>query len=361
MTAALSITDLAVAYDNGLRAVDGISFDAAEGEIVALLGPSGCGKSSTLRCIAGLEDLSEGTIDIEGRRVAGPGIFVPPQKRGINMVFQSYAVWPHLTVYENVAYGLRARGVSRGTIEGRVAAALATVQLSELATRYPWQLSGGQQQRVALARAVVTEPSLILFDEPLSNLDAGLRVQMRQEISTLQRTLGKTAIYVTHDQEEAMAIADRIVLMNGGKIEQIGTPAEIYDVPQSKFAATFIGTANVIDGVFAGTDDTNVAAVRLPSGGLIKARLGKRRPQPGEAVSVVIRPEAVHFHAPSSPATSLNQWEGTLAHSVYLGGRSEQTVRTNDLTLMAEGRAGSALCAGDPVTITVRSDDALVL
>ena len=201
------------------------TFDVEEGEFVSLLGPSGCGKTTTLRCIAGLESSSGGTIRIGGEIVAAEGRDVPPEKRGINMVFQSYAVWPHMSVFENVAYGLRTRREPSDTIKEKVGEALRIVGLTGYADRYGTELSGGQQQRVALARAIVTSPRLLLFDEPLSNLDAGLRDRMRFELVELQRRLGTTSLYVTHDQSEAMLMSDRIILMKDGEMVQAGEPA----------------------------------------------------------------------------------------------------------------------------------------
>src|SRR5438093_9873671 len=213
-----------------------------EGEFFSLLGPSGCGKTTTLRCIAGFETLSEGAIALGGRRLDDR----PPHRRDVGLVFQNYALFPHLTVFDNVAFGLRLRKVDKAAIERRVGQMLDLVDLPSLGARYPAQLSGGQQQRVAIARSLVLEPSLLLFDEPLSNLDLKLRIQMRYELKSLQRRLGKTAIYVTHDQTEALALSDRIAVLSHGRIEQIGTPGEIYERPASTFVAEFIGSSNLV-------------------------------------------------------------------------------------------------------------------
>ncbi len=229
-------------------AVDHVSFEVRHGEFLTLLGPSGCGKTTTLRCVAGLEVPTSGEIYIGDRLVSAPakGVHVPPEKRNVGMVFQNYALWPHMTVFDNVAYPLKVRKVPRREIRERVLKALELVGLKGFENRYPHQLSGGQQQRVALARALVMEPEVLLLDEPLSNLDAKLRERMRFELRDLQKRLGITVIYVTHDQAEAMAMSDRIAVMNAGRIEQIGTPYEIYMHPANKFVADFIGKANFI-------------------------------------------------------------------------------------------------------------------
>jgi len=235
----LSLQDLTLGY-GGSVAVEALNLDLDRGELVALLGPSGCGKTTTMRAIAGLMKPMSGRITLDGRDITR----VAPNKRGIGLVFQSYALFPHLTVFENVAFGLRLQGVAKDEIARRVTAALASVGLASFAERQPKALSGGQQQRVALARSIVVEPKLLLLDEPLSNLDARLRLEMRSELSRLQKELGITMIYVTHDQSEALALADRIVVMRQGRIEQIDTPANIYERPVSGFVAEFIGFEN---------------------------------------------------------------------------------------------------------------------
>jgi ABC-type Fe3+/spermidine/putrescine transport system ATPase subunit len=233
-----------------LKAVDDIDLSIEHGEFVTLLGPSGCGKTTTLRAIAGLEEPSGGTIRIAGATVysAAERRNVPAERRGISMVFQSYAVWPHMSVFDNVAYGLRVRKLPGDEVKREVERALDLVQMRDFATRSAALLSGGQQQRVALARAIAFSPSVLLFDEPLSNLDAKLRAEMRVELRDLQRRLGVTSVYVTHDQEEALAISDRVVVMNVGGIEQIGTPEDIYNRPKTRFVADFVGSANLIAG-----------------------------------------------------------------------------------------------------------------
>ncbi len=257
--ASITIRDVRKTYAGGFEAIKGISLDIADGEMVVLVGPSGCGKSTLLRMIAGLEAISSGEIAIDGRVVNA----LEPSERDIAMVFQNYALYPHMTVRQNMAYGLKNRGMAAAEIERRIAAAAASLEIGSLLERKPRQLSGGQRQRVAMGRAIVREPKAFLFDEPLSNLDAKLRVQMRVEIRKLQRSLSTTSVYVTHDQMEAMTLADRLVVLNGGKIEQVGTPIELYERPATTFVAAFIGSpAMNLIGKDALTAD--VAGLSLP-------------------------------------------------------------------------------------------------
>ncbi len=249
----IEVKDLVVKYGDAI-AVDGINFDIAPGELVTLLGPSGCGKTTTLRSIAGLENPSSGAIRLNGQTVWSntERRNVPAEKRGVSMVFQSYAIWPHMTVFENVAYGLRVRKAPQSEVASNVARVLEMVQMQGYADRPSSNLSGGQQQRVAVARAIAFSPNVLLFDEPLSNLDAKLRAEMRVELRELQRRLDITSLYVTHDQEEALAISDRVIVMSKGRIEQIGSPEEIYNRPASLFVADFVGAANMIPGSVKG-------------------------------------------------------------------------------------------------------------
>lgn len=237
----LSLQNLTLAYTKGTAAVEGLNLEVAEGELVSLLGPSGCGKTTTMRAIAGLLVPRAGAVHLAGQNIT----HLPANKRDIGLVFQSYALFPHLSAFENVAFGLRLRRVEKGELERRVMEALRTVGLADFADRLPAQLSGGQQQRIALARAFVIRPRLLLLDEPLSNLDAKLRLEMRAELRRIQRELGITMLYVTHDQGEALALSDRIVIMRLGKIEQIGTPEEVYARPQTSFVAHFMGWDNL--------------------------------------------------------------------------------------------------------------------
>jgi iron(III) transport system ATP-binding protein len=312
----LSIENLSKAFGE-VRALGDVSLHAAQGEMLVLVGPSGCGKTTCLRCIAGLERPTAGRIRIGERLITAieEGVFLPPEKREIGMVFQSYAVWPHMTVYENVAYPLRSLGVRGEALRARVTQALKLVQLDALAERYSSQISGGQQQRVALARSLVGEPKLLLFDEPLSNLDANLRLQMRIEIKELQRRLGFTAVYVTHDQTEAMAIADRIAIMERGVLRQVGSPRDIYERPANAFVAGFMGTTNLLEGTFV-SREAEGALVRTSGGMDIRVALADGA-APGDAVRVSIRPEALEIRR--GQASGVNAWPATIRLATYVG------------------------------------------
>ncbi|WP_028794352.1 sn-glycerol-3-phosphate import ATP-binding protein UgpC [Thalassobaculum salexigens] len=282
--AELHLSGVQKIYPNGYHAIHGIDLSVADGEFIVLVGPSGCGKSTLLRMVAGLETVSDGTIDIGGRVVNN----LEPADRDIAMVFQNYALYPHMKVYDNMAYGLRNRGMAKDEIDRRVREAAGILEIEPMLDRRPNQLSGGQRQRVAMGRAIVREPSVFLFDEPLSNLDAKLRVQMRVEIKRLQRRLGITSLYVTHDQVEAMTMADRLVVMNGGRAEQIGTPIELYDRPETTFVATFIGSPSM--NLLEGTVAEGGTSVALDSGASIN--LPDPRPDlAGRPVTLGVRPE----------------------------------------------------------------------
>ena len=299
-----------------VRAVDDVSVLVKSGEMLVLVGPSGCGKTTCLRCVAGLERPTAGAITIGDQVVTAieRGIFVPPERREIGMVFQSYAIWPHMTVFENVAYPLRAMGVAKADIKSQVEAALKLTRLEALASRYSSQISGGQQQRVALARSLVAQPKLLLFDEPLSNLDANLRIQMREEIKELQQRLKFTAFYVTHDQAEAMAIADRIAVVDGGRIRQIGTPQEVYERPVSAFVAAFMGAANLFSGVVRGHDD-GATIVEIDGG--LTAPVARNGSAVGHQVQISIRPEAFRIHGGVGEGNG--EWAGQIASAIYVG------------------------------------------
>lgn len=295
-----------------------VSVEIAAGELFFLLGPSGCGKTTLLRCIAGFYAPDAGRILIGGRDVTG----LPPYKRDTGMMFQSYALWPHMTLAENVAFGLEMRKVPRGEIRRRVHEALERVHLADSAKKRPNQLSGGQQQRVALARALVVGPQCLLLDEPLSNLDAKLRMEMRGEIRRICKQEGLTAVYVTHDQKEALSIADRLAVMKDGVIEQVGTPEEVYRAPANRFVAGFIGEGNFIEGRVAGvgrdgarigTPYGMIAAERVPAGVAV-----------GDNVVLCVRPESVRFGGP--PAGGGNVISGLFQESVYLGEVAQHTI-----------------------------------
>jgi iron(III) transport system ATP-binding protein len=287
------------------------SFSIGEGELFTLLGPSGCGKTTLLRLIAGFYAPDEGEIRFDDRRVNE----VPPHERGIGMVFQNYALWPHMTVFQNVAYGLKLRKIRRAEIEERVKGALDKVQLAGLGERYPGQLSGGQQQRVALARALVLNPEILLLDEPLSNLDAKIRVQVRAEIRKLQKELGITTVYVTHDQEEALTLSDRIAVLNQGRLFQVGAPKALYERPANRFVADFIGINNLIDGTVRAVDPVSGRlAVASPLGEL--RALPNAELRAGDQCVVCVRPENVTL---GEAAGERNSVKGTIAFAAYLG------------------------------------------
>ncbi len=355
--AQLKVENLVVRYGD-VVAVDGVSFGVGEGEFVSLLGPSGCGKTTTLRCIAGLESASGGRIEIDGQVVADGPREVPPNLRGVNMVFQSYAVWPHMTVFDNVAYGLRTQRVSRAEIQTRVAEALRLVGLTGFAERFGTELSGGQQQRVAVARAVVTAPRLLLFDEPLSNLDAGLRERMRFELVELQRRLGRTSIYVTHDQSEAMVMSDRIILMHKGRIVQEGTPQDLYERPSCRFAAEFVGSANLLSGVLESVSADGFGMVALQGGLRLRARLPGHAPAAGLAVLVCIRPESVQL---AGQASGENVFPAHVSRVSYLGGVLNCAVRAGSLDFRAEFPAHSRMQAGTDVDLRIAPDNVIIV
>jgi iron(III) transport system ATP-binding protein len=314
-------------------AVRDVSLSVAQGEFVTLLGPSGCGKTTTLRCIAGLERPDAGEIRIDGETVASVerGIYLNPERRNIGMVFQSYALWPHMTVFDNVAYGLRVRHAAISVIRERTTRALKLVGLADLADRYATKLSGGQQQRTALARAIVYEPTVVLFDEPLSNLDAKLREQMRVELVRLQKEVGITSIYVTHDQSEALIMSDRVVVMNKGVIQQVGDPHTIYARPVNIFVANFIGVANLMEGILLGRSG-ELFEMEIPLGEghapLHVKAVGGNDVSPGQQLFLSVRPEdvLVHLRKPDNASTG-NLFEGEVIDTIYLGNFLECRVR----------------------------------
>ena len=300
-------------------AVNRIQLEVNEGEMLTLLGPSGCGKTTTLRCIAGLERPEEGDIIIDGKPMLSEG-FVQPSKRGIGMVFQNYAVWPHMKVFNNIVYGLKIQKIPRQTIQEKARQVLELTGLNGLEERYPSQLSGGQQQRVALARALVSNPKVLLLDEPLSNLDAKLREELRFEIKSLVRRMGITSVYVTHDQAEAMVISDRIAVMDSGNVVQIGTAQEIYKKPANRFVADFIGTMNFMSGeVVQVLQDTDAVYVRTEfSEKMLCTTPDTTETTPGKKVYASIRPEDVEVFT-EPPQARENLFKGTIAHKAYLG------------------------------------------
>ena len=331
-------------------AVAGISFTVESGTLVTLLGPSGCGKTTTLRMIAGLELASEGRILIAGRDVTSLGA----TQRDVSMVFQSYALFPHMSVLENVCYGLRRSGLARDEAATRARAGLATVGLAGYDERQPSELSGGQQQRVAVARALVLTPSVLLFDEPLSNLDARLRRQMREEIRELQQRLGLTVVYVTHDQQEAMAVSDRIIVMNAGRIEQQGSPRDLYERPVTPFLARFMGESNPARGSVRRLGAEHVA-VRLGDSEIVVADSAAAD---GEA-TVAVRPEAITVETAPGPAGAL---AGTIAKASYLGSHMEYSIDTAAGALFATcPRIGRPLAPGAAVALVLSPRGVIVV
>ena len=327
-------------------ALDGVDLTVGAGELVALLGPSGCGKTTTLRLLAGLEDADGGTITVGGKDIT----HVPANRRDMGMVFQAYSLFPHMTVRENVAFGLRLRRVSKGERDKRAMEMLDLVGLSQQADRYAHQISGGQQQRVALARALAIEPQVLLLDEPLSALDAKVRAQLRDEIRRIQLEVGITALFVTHDQEEALAIADRVGVMKDGRIEQLGPPTEIYSRPGTPFVAEFVGLTNRLPGTVSGSTVT-VRGRDLP--------LVDLSTPPGP-VTALVRPEAVTL-ASSSDGES-GPLTGTVIASTFLGATSRVTVDLGDATILAQLSTADAMehPAGSRVALTIRPDPVLV-
>ena len=306
-----------------LAVVDNVSLTIDHGRLVCLLGPSGCGKTTTLRLIAGFVEPSAGEIRVGDKLVSSPARTTPPERRNMSMIFQSYALWPHMTVAENVAYGLELRKLDRDTIKRKLSAILATTHLGELADRYPGELSGGQQQRVALARALIVEPETLLLDEPLSNLDANLREEMRFEVRRLHDEYRYTTVYVTHDQSEAMTTADVIAVMNLGKIEQAGSPEDIYERPRSEFVARFIGSSNVIKG--QALDESHLfyagATLRCTGGKFVA----------GDPGAVAVRQHVVGLGA-KKPDAMENVVPGTVVRQVFLGSGRDYLVEMPDRT-----------------------------
>jgi iron(III) transport system ATP-binding protein len=303
--------------------VDDVSLTIEHGRLVCLLGPSGCGKTTTLRLIAGFVEPSAGEIRVGDRLVSSLARTVPPERRNMSMIFQSYALWPHMNVTENIIYGLKLRKLDSATIARKLKTILATTRLEPLADRYPGELSGGQQQRVALARALIVEPETLLLDEPLSNLDANLREEMRFEVRRLHDQYRYTTVYVTHDQSEAMTTADVIAVMNAGKIEQAGSPEDIYDRPRSEFVARFIGSSNVVKG--KAVDDSHISL----AGGTLRCGSGKMRP--GDTVPVSIRQHDIAISA-AQPQAGANVLPAIVTRQVFLGGNRDYMVELADGT-----------------------------
>jgi iron(III) transport system ATP-binding protein len=333
-------------------ALDNVSLEIAHGTLVCLLGPSGCGKTTALRLLAGFTEPSAGEIALGDRVVSSPRRTLPPEQRNVSMVFQSYALWPHMTVAQNIAYGLELRKLDRAAIAKKVAGILATARLDALAERYPAELSGGQQQRVSLARALIVEPDTLLLDEPLSNLDANLREEMRFEVRRLHDAYRYTTVYVTHDQSEAMTTADLIAVMNLGRIEQIGSPREVYDCPRSEFVARFLGGSNIVRG--KALDASHIALAGTPlrcsGAGLV----------PGAEVAFSIRQHDIGLAATAPQAD--NAAQGTVVRNVFLGSTRDYIVEAKDGTQLRVTAAPEVdFAPGAGVWLTLPPDKCRVL
>lgn len=334
-------------------AADQINLEIKDGEFFTFLGPSGCGKTTTMRIIAGLEYPTEGKIYYDNKDVT----HLPSHKRNTGMVFQNYALWPHMTVFENVAYGLRVRKIPDEEVKQSVSNALELVHLGGLGDRFPNQLSGGQQQRVALARVLVINPDILLLDEPLSNLDAKLRVEMREEIKEIQRELGITTIYVTHDQEEAMAISDRIAIQNYGAIRQVGTPREVYNKPVDLFIATFIGKGALLEGQVircnAENIEVKVNGIRIEGIKTCNEELNE-----GDKVACVLRPEKFSIREPDVP---YNVIEGELEWSAFLGPVTEVKLNLGQSTVVIEAPSSLRAESGENLKVYLTKEDTIIL
>ena len=340
-----------------VKAIQDVSFEATEGKVLSLLGPSGCGKTTTLRCIAGFENPDRGDICLDDKKIT----FVPPEKRGIGMVFQNYALWPHMTVYGNLAFGLQIRKVPKDEITKKIKKVLDMVQLEGYENRYPRQMSGGQQQRIAMARALIFEPEIMLLDEPLSNLDAKLREEMRFEFTELQRRLGITAIYVTHDQAEALVLSDKIVILNQGKIVQSGSPKEIYSNPKNKFVAGFTAVTSFIDGsVDSFIEEKKKVVVKTDDGFIIYGF--NNNLSIGQRVSVAMRMNVIKFiqDENKSDKNTVNIFKGKIIQSSYLGDIIDYKIKVGDWVIRTNSDAKYNFKIGEEVTFCISPEDIIV-
>jgi ABC-type Fe3+/spermidine/putrescine transport system ATPase subunit len=351
-TPTVELDNVSISYGK-FTAVREFSLAVEKGSFVTLLGPSGCGKTTILRAIAGLVDISSGQISIGGRRVDD----VPINRRNIGLVFQNYALFPHKSVFDNVAFGLKYRNVAKPEIDRRVGQALEMVRLPGSEKKLPSQLSGGQQQRIALARAIVFEPTVLLLDEPLSALDANMREEMRVEIKKIQKATGITAIFVTHDQEEALSMSDQIVVMNAGVAEQIGTPAEVYDTPATAFVADFLGKANVLHGTIEAVDGA-IATIQLDADQAIRAQSSSPL-SPGARVAVVVRPQKLAV----GPAAGANRLAGRVVSTSYLGGSAVYEIDIGKSTIVRANTLlnGPILREGEQVNLGFAPDGCVLL
>jgi iron(III) transport system ATP-binding protein len=345
-----------------VTAVAGVDIHIPDGKIITLLGPSGCGKTTILRCVAGFENADEGRIWIGDKLIfdAKEKINISPQKRGMGMVFQSYAVWPHMSVFENIAFPLRIRKVSKGEVDERVNRALNMVGIEELKNRLPSAISGGQQQRVAFARAIVYDPAVLLLDEPLSNLDAKLRERMRFEILELQRKLGVTTIFVTHDQEEAMVLSDEVLVMEFGKVIQRGGPEEIYFNPRNEFVADFIGKINFLKGTVK-KQEGDVSIVKIEDEGF-KSEIRTTCSDFPEGADILasIRPENIHIHT-QKPDDPVNTWQVRMERKNFLGGLFDMEINIDGKALRCRSPFVTKAETGSDVYIHIKPEDVLLI
>ena len=364
----LKIRSLCTEYTNELgqpvKAAQDVTIEVPEGHFFTLLGPSGCGKTTTLRSIAGLERPKSGEISVSGVAVysASRGVFVPPNQRGFGMVFQSYAIWPHMDVFTNTAFPLQVgkKRFSRAQIDAKVMKVLAAVQLDHLRDREATKLSGGQQQRLALARALVMEPKLLLLDEPLSNLDAKLRELMRFELKRLQRELKITTVYVTHDQSEALALSHQVAVMNQGRIQQIGSPRDIYERPQNQFVADFVGSTNFVEGIVRSREneddcyviDTEIGTLRSKSVEPVKV---------GDKVVLSIRPEDVQLTEEQPADIRVNAWHAIVDQKVFLGEAMDFRITINKRTLLSRTHPSLHTQIGHPVWVYVNPSKSVAM
>jgi iron(III) transport system ATP-binding protein len=337
--------------------LDDVSFDVPQGGVCTLLGASGSGKTTTLRILAGLDRPDRGTVTIGGQLVSSPSHMIPAESRAVGLVFQAYALWPHMKVYDQIAYPLRTRRMPRAQIDHDVREIASMVGLEALLSRYPSQLSGGQQQRVALARALVFKPKLLLLDEPLSGLDAALRRQTRLELERLQQAIQVTTIYVTHDQEEAMAVSDVVVVMSGGKVVSIDTPRGVYDRPTSPYVASFVGASNLVTGV-AASSANGLGALRLPDGRELSGVAGDGL-TPSQPAVLTVKP--VDIELQESGASGPNVVEAEVLSSVYLGPHVEITLRVGDSEVRTPVRRDLNVAKGDRVIIRIPPERATIL
>ncbi len=360
--ATVSLRGLTKIFGSNSRAVDNLSVDIRHGELASLLGPSGCGKTTTLRLVAGFLQPDAGEVQVGETVMGSPSVMVPPERRNMSMIFQSYALWPHKTVYQNVAYGLKFRSVTRAEAVRKVRRMLEVVKLEHFEDRYPTELSGGQQQRVALARALVVEPEILLLDEPLSNLDANLREEMRFEIRRLHDEFQITSIYVTHDQSEAMVTSDRICVMNQGRLEQVGTPEEIYERPRTRFVAEFIGKTNLLPGTFEGNQK-----VSLGNGSVLNVGISENLSRK-DKIWVSIRPHNIQLGQEKAEAEryvnmGFNLFTGMVRRRIYFGDAADYLIHLgeNDFILRVITSPSKKIDPGQKVFALAHPDHCVVV